>query len=153
MNPPSARALKRVVTLPLLVFFILGDVLGAGVYALAGAIADRAGGAIWAPLAVGLLFALFTAASYAELVSKYPRAGGAAVFAQRAFGSPLLSFLVGFAMLAAGITSVAGLALAFAGEYLRVFLDWPTHVLAPLFLLLIAALNLRGIKESLGPTW
>ncbi|WP_438280589.1 APC family permease [Pseudomonas alabamensis] len=150
MNPPSARALKRVVTLPLLVFFILGDVLGAGVYALAGAIADRAGGAIWAPLAVGLLFALFTAASYAELVSKYPRAGGAAVFAQRAFGSPLLSFLVGFAMLAAGITSVAGLALAFAGEYLRVFLDWPTHVLAPLFLLLIAALNLRGIKESLG---
>lgn len=143
MNPPPARALKRVVTLPLLVFFILGDVLGAGVYALAGAIADRAGGAIWAPLAVGLLFALFTAASYAELVSKYPRAGGAAVFAQRAFGSPLLSFLVGFAMLAAGITSVAGLALAFAGEYLRVFLDWPTHVLAPLFLLLIAALNLR----------
>lgn len=150
MTNQAPHTLKRVVSLPLLVFFILGDVLGAGVYALAGAIAERAGGAIWAPLGLGLLFALFTAASYAELVSKYPRAGGAAVFAQRAFGSPMLSFLVGFAMLAAGITSAAGLALAFAGEYLRVFLDWPAALLAPLFLALIAALNLRGIKESLG---
>nr|WP_242548497.1 APC family permease [Pseudomonas putida] len=134
----------------MLVFFILGDVLGAGVYALAGAIADRAGGAIWAPLGMALFFALLTAASYAELVSKYPRAGGAALFARQAFGSPLLAFLVGFAMLAAGVTSAAGLALAFAGEYLRVFIDWPAAVLAPLFLLLIGVLNARGIKESLG---
>ncbi|WP_078478702.1 APC family permease [Pseudomonas parafulva] len=150
MTSDATASLKRVITLPLLVFFILGDVLGAGVYALAGAIADRAGGAIWAPLALALFFALLTAASYAELVSKYPRAGGAAVFARRAFGSPLLAFLVGFAMLAAGITSAAGLALAFAGEYLRVFIDWPSAVLAPLFLVLMAMLNARGIKESLS---
>ncbi|WP_145130983.1 APC family permease [Pseudomonas sp. URMO17WK12:I11] len=150
MASDATASLKRVITLPLLVFFILGDVLGAGVYALAGAIADRAGGAIWAPLALALFFALLTAASYAELVSKYPRAGGAAVFARRAFGSPLLAFLVGFAMLAAGITSAAGLALAFAGEYLRVFIDWPSAVLAPLFLVLMAMLNARGIKESLS---
>ena len=150
MKNADPHALKRVITTPLLVFFILGDVLGAGVYALAGAIADRAGGAIWAPLCLGLVFAMLTAASYAELVSKYPRAGGAAVFAQRAFGSPILSFLVGFAMLAAGITSAAGLALAFGGQYLQVFLDWPAQLLAPLFLVLIAALNLRGIKESLS---
>lgn len=150
MASDATASLKRVITLPLLVFFILGDVLGAGVYVLAGAIADRAGGAIWAPLALALFFALLTAASYAELVSKYPRAGGAAVFARRAFGSPLLAFLVGFAMLAAGITSAAGLALAFAGEYLRVFIDWPSAVLAPLFLVLMAMLNARGIKESLS---
>jgi len=150
MASQAAVPLKRAIGTQLLVFFILGDVLGAGVYALAGAIADRAGGALWAPLGMALLFALLTAASYAELVSKYPRAGGAAVFARRAFGSPLLAFLVGFAMLAAGITSAAGLALAFAGEYLRVFIDWPSAVLAPLFLVAIALLNLRGIKESLG---
>lgn len=83
-------------------------------------------------------------------MTKYPRAGGAAVFAQRAFGRPWLSFLVGFAMLAAGITSAAGLAVAFAGDYLSVFLDVPTAVAAPVFLLLLAALNARGIKESVG---
>ena len=61
--------------------FILGDVLGAGIYALMGVLSESAGGMLWAPLVVALLLALLTAGSYAELVTKYPRAGGAAVFA------------------------------------------------------------------------
>ncbi|WP_348658285.1 amino acid permease, partial [uncultured Stutzerimonas sp.] len=93
--------LKQAITGPALFLFILGDVLGAGVYALVGKIAGEAGGAVWVPLVVALGFAMLTAASYAELVTKYPKAGGAAVFAERAFGKPLVSFLVGFCMLAA----------------------------------------------------
>ncbi|WP_244277393.1 hypothetical protein [Geodermatophilus obscurus] len=42
---------------------------------------------------------LLTAASYAELATKYPRAGGSAVYAERAFRQPLVAFLVGFSML------------------------------------------------------
>ncbi len=141
--------LRRAVTGPLLFLFILGDVLGAGVYALVGELGAEAGGAIWLPLLVALGMALLTAASYAELVTKYPKAGGSAVFAQRAFGSPLVSFLVGFSMLAAGVTSAAGLSLAFAGDYLSVFLDLPAVPVALVFLALVAALNMRGIKESL----
>ncbi|MDC7827874.1 MULTISPECIES: APC family permease [Pseudomonas] len=143
-------ALKRAITLPMLLFFILGDVLGAGVYALAGTIAGRVGGAIWAPLLIALLFALLTAASYAELVTKYPKAGGAAVFAERAFGRPWLSFLVGFSMLAAGVTSAAGLAVAFSGGYLQALVPWPASWVCLGFLLLIGLLNARGIKESLS---
>lgn len=146
----STTGLRRAVTGPLLFLFILGDVLGAGVYALVGELAVEAGGAVWLPLIVALLMALLTAASYAELVTKYPQAGGSAVFAQRAFGSPLVSFLVGFCMLAAGVTSAAGLSLAFAGDYLGVFWDVPAVPAALVFLALIAALNARGIKESLG---
>lgn len=145
-----AHALRRVITTPLLLLFILGDVLGAGVYALAGTIAARVGGAIWAPLLIALFFALLTAASYAELVTKYPRAGGAAVFAERAFGKPLLSFLVGFSMLAAGVTSAAGLAKAFAGDYLGAFVHWPAGWVAAGFLIAVGLLNARGIKESLS---
>lgn len=130
--------------------FILGDVLGAGVYALVGKIAGEAGGAAWVPLVVALGFAMLTAASYAELVTKYPKAGGAAVFAERAFGKPLVSFLVGFCMLAAGVTSAAGLSLAFAGDYLSAFLDTPAVPTALIFLTIVALLNARGIKESLG---
>ena len=111
--------LKRGITGPLLFLFILGDVLGAGIYALMGVLSQDVGGALWAPLLVALLLALLTAGSYAELVTKYPKAGGAAVFAERAFRRPMVSFLVGFCMLAAGVTSAAGLALAFAGDYLR----------------------------------
>jgi APA family basic amino acid/polyamine antiporter len=145
----ESTRLRRSVTGPLLFLFILGDVLGAGVYALVGVMSDAAGGMFWLPLLVALGMALLTAASYAELVTKYPRAGGSAVFAERAFGTPLLSFLVGFSMLAAGVTSAAGLALAFAGDYLGQFLDVPPVPAAIVFLLLVALLNARGIKESL----
>ena len=146
----APAALHRVITTPLLMLFILGDVLGAGVYALAGTIAGRVGGAIWAPLLIALFFALLTAASYAELVTKYPRAGGAAVFAERAFGKPMLSFLVGFSMLAAGVTSAAGLAVAFGGDYLGAFVQWPASWVAAGFLVIVGLLNARGIKESLS---
>ncbi|MCT7658797.1 APC family permease [Mycobacterium deserti] len=145
-----ATKLKRDITGPLLYLFILGDVLGAGIYALMGELSGEVGGALWAPLLIALLLALLTAGSYAELVTKYPRAGGAAVFAERAFRQPLVSFLVGFSMLAAGVTSAAGLALAFSGDYLATFIDVPVALAAIVFLALIACLNARGIKESLN---
>lgn len=147
-NNDHPTKLKRAITGPLLYLFILGDVLGAGIYALVGEVAGEVGGAIWIPLGVALLLAMLTAASYADLVTKYPKAGGAAVFAERAFGRPVLSFMVGFSMLAAGITSAAGLSLAFAGDYLKPFLDVPAVPAALVFLLLVAALNSRGVKES-----
>ena len=144
----SDTKLKRKITGPLLYLFILGDVLGAGVYALMGVLSQKVGGVLWAPLLIAMLLALCTAGSYAELVTKYPRAGGAAVFAERAFKRPAISFLVGFSMLAAGVTSAAGLALAFAGDYLRTFIDVPAVPAALVFLLLVACLNARGISES-----
>jgi APA family basic amino acid/polyamine antiporter len=147
---PPKTSLRRAVTGPMLFLFILGDVLGAGVYALAGTIAGEVGGAIWVPLLIALFFAMLTAGSYAELVTKYPHAGAASVFAEKAFRSPLISFLVGFCMLSAAVTSAAGLSLAFAGDYLAAFIHVPQHIAALLFLLVIALLNARGIKESLG---
>ncbi|OJH36231.1 APC family permease [Cystobacter ferrugineus] len=146
----SDTRLKRGITGALLYLFILGDVLGAGVYALIGKLAQGVGGMVWLPLLVALGMAMLTAASYAELVTRYPKAGGSAVFAERAFGHPVISFLVGFCMLAAGVTSAAGLSLAFAGDYLGAFIDVPRLPMALVFLTLVAALNARGIKESLG---
>ncbi|SEH89025.1 Amino acid transporter [Mycolicibacterium rutilum] len=147
-DPAAEGKLKRKITGPLLFLFILGDVLGAGIYALMGVLAGDVGGVLWAPLLAALFLALLTAGSYAELVTKYPRAGGAAVFAERAFKRPVVSFLVGFSMLAAGVTSAAGLALAFAGDYLTTFIDVPAVPAAIVFLGLVACLNARGISES-----
>lgn len=149
-SPPTDTKLRRSASGLLLFAFILGDVLGAGVYALMGVLSEEVGGMLWAPLLLALVLALLTAGSYAELVTKYPRAGGAAVFAERAFKKPVISFLVGFCMLAAGVTSAAGLAIAFAGEYLQTFVQLPTTLVAIFFLVLVALLNARGIRESLG---
>ncbi|HZF87844.1 APC family permease [Streptomyces sp.] len=141
-------ALKKALTTPLLYFFILGDVLGAGVYVLVGQVAADAGGAVWVPLVVALLLAMLTAASYAELATKYQRAGGAAHYATRAFG-PFAGFLAGFCMLAAGIVSVAALARGFGGDYLSAFVTLPVGLVAVVFLALLALLNARGIRESM----
>lgn len=146
----APSTLQRGIGGPLLFAFILGDVLGAGIYALMGVLSERVGGMLWAPLVAALLLAMLTAGSYAELVTKYPRAGGAAVFAERAFKNKLLSFLVGFSMLAAGVTSAAGLSIAFAGQYLQTFVSLPVVPAAIVFLAVVAALNARGIRESLG---
>ncbi len=146
-DTPGGPALKRALTTPLLYFFILGDVLGAGVYVLVGQVAADAGGAVWVPLAVALLLAMLTAASYAELATKYPRAGGASHYATRAFG-PFAGFVAGFCMLAAGIVSVAALARGFGGDYLSEFVTLPVGLVAVLFLALLALVNARGIKES-----
>lgn len=140
--------LKRDISGKMLYLFILGDVLGAGIYALIGQIAGEVGGVTWVPMVVALALALLTAASYAELVTKYPQAGGSAVFAERAYKQPIVSFLVGYCMLAAGVVSASGLSLAFAGDYLATFIDIPPILGAVLFLAVIALINARGIKES-----
>lgn len=141
--------LKQAITLRRMLLFILGDVLGAGVYVLIGQVAAEVGGAVWAPFLLALAFAMLTAFSYAELVTKYPRAGGAAVFVQRAFHNSLLSFIVGFAMMGAAVTAAASLAVAFAGDYLTEFISVNSTLAALVFIVLVALLNLRGIEESM----
>lgn len=147
-DEPETR-LRRGITGKLLFLFILGDVLGAGIYALIGEIAGTVGGAIWIPLAAAMGMALLTAGSYAELVTKYPKAGGSAVFAKRAYRSGAVAFLVGFSMLSAGVVSAAGLAHAFAGDYLSAFVKAPAGLGAAVFVVVIGLVNLRGIKESM----
>ncbi|TDD22298.1 APC family permease [Kribbella turkmenica] len=144
----GGATLKRQVTTPLLYLFILGDTLGAGVYVLVGQVAAESGGAVWLPLIVALFLALLSATSYAELVTKYPRAGGAAHYVHRALG-PFSGFVIGFCMLAAGIVSVAALARAFGGDYLAEFVTAPVGLVAVVFLVALGLLNAYGIKDSL----
>ena len=68
--------------------------------------------------------------AYAELVTKNPCAGGAALYTHLAFGRPLVTFLVGFAVMMSSITSASALANAFGGDYLSVFVELPTTVVA-----------------------
>jgi amino acid transporter len=140
--------LRRAISRPMLLFFILGDILGAGIYALVGAVAGEVGGAVWTAFMSALILALFTAFAYAELITKYPRAGGAALFINRAFGIPFLTFLVTFAVMASGITSASTLSRAFAGDYLQEFISVDTTLAALVFVGVVALINFRGIRES-----
>ena len=92
--------------------------------------------------------AAFTAGSYAELVSKYPHAGGAALYVHRAFKNRFLTFIVAFAVIVSGITSASALARGFGGDYLSEFVDLKVVIGALLLLVAITLVNLRGIAES-----
>jgi basic amino acid/polyamine antiporter, APA family len=150
--PPTAgtdnHGLKRAISRNMLLLFVVGDVLGAGIYALVGTIGDRVGGAIWAAFLLAIVLAFFTAVAYAELVTKYPQAAGAALYVNKAFGIRFLTFMVAFAVMCSGLTSAATLSRAFGGDYLSEFVSIPTIVVACLLLLAVAAINSRGIGES-----
>ena len=87
--------------------------------------------------------------TYAELITKYPHAGGAARYAERAFDKPYVTFLIGFLMLSSGITTSAALANAFAGDYLKALIDLPSVPVTLVFIAVLIAINLRGVRESL----
>jgi basic amino acid/polyamine antiporter, APA family len=140
--------LERGISPTLLLLFVVGDMVGGGIYALVGKVAAVTGGAVWSAFLLALVLALFTAFAYAELVTKYPRAGGAAFYVHRAFRSPFFSFIVAFAVVISGITSASALAIAFGGDYLAAFVDLPTIPVAIVFILVVAGINHRGITES-----
>ena len=148
MTAPAEPGLKRAISRTMLLALVVGDVLGAGIYALVGAVGGRVGGAIWSAFMLALALALFTACAYAELVTKYPLAAGAALYVNRAWRRPFLTFLVAFAVMSSGLTSASTLARAFGGDYLSVFVEAPATLVAVGFILAVAAINFRGISES-----
>jgi basic amino acid/polyamine antiporter, APA family len=145
--------LKRAIGPRLLLLFIVGDILGTGVYALTGQVAGEVGGAAWAPLLLAFAVATITAFSYLELVTKYPQAAGAALYTHKAFGIHFLTFLVTFAVLSSGITSASTASKFLAENFIVGFnLDWDqggVTWIAIIFMALLALINLRGVSESL----
>lgn len=156
VNGP-APDLRRVMGPKLLLLFIVGDILGAGVYAVTGKLAGQVGGIAWLPFLVAFAVATLTAFSYLELVTKYPRAAGAALYTHKAFGIHFVTFLVAFTVVCSGITS-ASTSSGLLSSNLLIGLDellpgiptgdTATLVTALLFMVVLALINLRGVGES-----
>lgn len=147
--PDQQPPLKRAIGPKLLMLFVIGDILGTGIYATTGKVAGKVGGALWLPFAIGFVVAVLTAASYVELVGKYPKAAGAALYTQKAFKVPFLTFIVAFMVMCSGLSSASAAARAFSGDYFQEFTDAvPATLLAILFIVALAALALRGVSES-----
>ncbi|MET7767558.1 APC family permease [Nocardia sp. NPDC005366] len=145
--------LKRVMGPGLLLLFVVGDILGTGIYALTGKVANEVGGAVWVPFLVAFLVALVTGLSYLELVTKYPHAAGAALYTHKAFGIHFVTFMVAFAVMSSGITSAATASRAFAANFAEALdFDLGTGIgvtlIALAFMLVVAAINLRGVSEG-----
>jgi len=134
-----------------LALYGLGSMLGAGIYGLIGKAAGEVGNAVWLAFVVALVAALLTALSYASMGSRYPRAAGAAYVTHRAFGFPLIAFMVGLALVCSGLTSIATQSRVFAANISELFglQAIPVSWLALGFVLVLTGLVFRGIRESM----
>ena len=145
-------SLHRVMGPGLLLLFIVGDILGTGIYALTGDVAAEVGGVVWLPFLVAFAVALVTAFSYLELVTKYPKAAGAALYTHKAFGIHFITFLVAFAVMSSGITSASTAARAFASNMSEGFglgiEGFGITLIGLGFMALVAIVNFRGVGES-----
>lgn len=147
-SPDADSGLKRSITGRQLFFYTLGDVLGSGIYVLIGLVAAAVGGAFWIAFAVGVAIAAITGSAYAELVTKYPRAAGAALYVNKAFGSRALAFLVTVSFLSASFAAAGSLASGFAQYFAELWPGPPALLVMLLFVAALTVVNFIGITES-----
>jgi basic amino acid/polyamine antiporter, APA family len=139
--------LKRVVTLPQIVFYGLGNILGAGIYVLVGKVALFSGNYAIISFLIAALTACLTAFTYAELVSRYPQSAGAAIYVHHGFGKRWLSVLVGLLIVLTALVSSATITRGFIG-YLSIFFIFPDWLVILLVLSALGTIAIWGINAS-----
>lgn len=149
-DPPEE--LRRSIGPVQMALYGVGSMLGAGIYGLVGKAAAQVGSAVWLAFLVAMVAALLTGLSYATLGSRYPRAGGAAYMTDRAYRHRMLTFVVGLAVAASGLTSMAAGARVI-GENLQALPPLallPAALIAAAFLVMVAGVVFAGIRESMA---
>src|SRR3989338_1725646 len=159
---PDTELARKLEFKDLLVYGV-GVILGAGIYALIGKTALMAGNSVWISFIISALIATFTAFSYAELSCISAKTAAEAHYVEAAFKKKLLSFLVGWSMIAMGVASAATVALGFSGYFVDLLLPAmagvvivsasvitvsPITVIAAILVIVLAYIGFIGIKES-----
>ncbi|QGX39768.1 APC family permease [Permianibacter aggregans] len=141
--------LKRAISLPFLILYGVGTMVGGGFYALVGKVAGEAG--YYAPLALVLsgLLALLSGLSFAELSSRYPVSAGEVRYVSAGFRNVYLSRLAGALVILTGIVSAATLSVATIG-FLQDFVPVPNAPALIVLVLLMGAIAAWGIGESVA---
>ncbi|MEJ2141244.1 MAG: amino acid permease [Gammaproteobacteria bacterium] len=147
-NNNTEPHLKRSISLPLVTFYGIGTILGAGIYVLVGKVAGEAGMATPFAFLLASLLAGFSAFSYAELSSRYPRSAGEAVYLHAAFGIKHFSLIMGLLIITIGLVSAATMIHGFVG-YLGVFIDMSPLLTKLLLVVVLASIVTWGIGESI----
>lgn len=156
-QPPLRKALGPIT----LMLYGTGSMLGAGIYALVGTAAGELGNAVWLAFVVAMIAAALTGLSYACLGSRYPRAAGAAYATHRAYRSNMLTYIVGLAVVASGMTSMATGARAIGAELGKMGIAVPAalgtalsgaspEIIGILYLCLLGFIVFWGIRESMA---
>lgn len=143
--------LKRRVSLFALTAYGVGNVLGAGIYALIGQVVGITGNLSWLSFILASITGALTGLSYAELSAMFPKSAAEFVYTEEAFKIRILSFILGWIIIFSGILSAATVALGFA-NYLSNLFGISSVILVVIFAILLviilSIINFIGIKTS-----
>jgi amino acid transporter len=81
----TSPALKRTITLFQATLFGIGLILGAGIYVIIGEAAEIAGNLLWISFLFSSFLALYTAFSYAELSSLFPKSAAEYIYVKKCY--------------------------------------------------------------------
>src|SRR5919197_4802197 len=150
----QAGGLHRVLTTPALFSTAYGNV-GSSIYYALGLVTVYALGLTRVAFAFSGAIFFFTAVTYAEATARFPEAGGSSSFTRHAFNEAV-SFFAGWAQML-NYTVTIGISAIFVPHYLAAFGGGDslrTHpfdiVGGGLVVLLLALLNIVGVKEAAG---
>ena len=145
--------LKRRISLFGVTLYGIGNVLGAGIYALIGEVVGSTGNLSWLAFILASFTGALTGLSYAELSAMYPKSAAEFVYTEEAFKIRLLSFLLGWIIIFSGVLSAATVALGFA-NYLAALIGispiFLVVIFAVLLIIILSLINFVGIRAS---TW
>lgn len=126
----------------------VGTMIAAGIFTLSGLAIRNVGSAAIVSFLLAAVVALFTALTYCEFVSIYPRTGEGYLYARKTYPAPL-AYFVGWALFL-GYGSSCAFYIASLSSYFNEFI-WhsPIESLSGIVLLIgLTLLNIKGTKES-----
>lgn len=143
----SQSKLRRSLGLAHAVLYGLGVTIGAGIYALVGETAARAG--MQAPLAFVLAALVMapSAASFAEFATRLPFSAGEATYVRYSFESSSLGFVVGILTVAMAVISASAVCRGSAG-YIQLFISLNIETISVVIAVFMGLIAAWGIKES-----
>ena len=126
----------------------IGTMIAAGIFTLSGLAIRNVGSAAIVSFLLAAIVATFTALTYCEFVSIYPRTGEGYLYARKTY-TPPLAYFVGWALFL-GYSSSCAFYIASLSSYFNEFI-WHSPIeslFGVLMLIGLALLNIKGTEES-----
>jgi amino acid transporter len=126
----------------------IGVMIGAGIFALTGQVAEYAGGLFPAAFLVAAMISGFSAYSYIRVTSKYPSAGGVAMILEKAYGKTMMTGACALLMAFSMIINESLVARTFGTYTLQLFNAgqnyWMVSALAVALIVAAFIVNIAG---------
>lgn len=127
-----------------------GVMIGAGIFALTGQVAELAGGLFPVAFIVAAIISGFSAYSYIKVASAYPSAGGIAMILQKAYGTSTMTGAASLLMALSMVINESLVARTFGAYTLRLFpgdvADFWVPALAVSLIAVAFVVNVAGNK-------